>query len=103
MTCNKTQEMVHCLPCQGQGQARKGPSLNTDLMAFLIGALGHCGLSDRSWRIKKVVRGHCVELKPKTMKIIPEVELTHNLMKMNSQIFRGSDGEDLILGGKTPA
>lgn len=85
---------------RGRGRARKGPSVKTNSVATSGSAPG---LSGRSRRVKKVASGRCEELGPEMMRTIPEEELTDNQMEMSFEILRGSDGEDLASGGKTPA
>lgn len=70
---------------QDSGQARKGRSLKTGVVAASGG---------RSRRAKKVASGYCEELGPEIMRTIPEEELTDNQMEMSFEILRGSDGED---------
>ncbi|XP_016056830.1 PREDICTED: separin isoform X2 [Miniopterus natalensis] len=86
---------------RGWGQARKGPSMKTNVAAP-GSAPGHSGCSGRTRRAKKVTSGYCEELGPEIMRTIPEEELTDQ-MEMSFEILRGSDGEDSASGGKTPA
>ncbi|KAM5249307.1 separin isoform 1-T3 [Hipposideros larvatus] len=88
---------------RGRGRAREGPSLKTDALAAPGSTPGHSSLSGRSRRAKQVASGHHKELGPEIIRTIPEEELTDNQMEMSFEILRGSDGEDLTSGGKTPA
>ncbi|XP_006095790.1 separin [Myotis lucifugus] len=88
---------------RGWGQARKGPSVKTDVVADPGSALGPSGRSGRTRRAKKVASGYGEELGPEIMRTIPEEELTDNQMEMSFEILRGSDGEDSAADGKTPA
>lgn len=80
---------------QGQGQARKSPSLQTDAVTTPGSAPRHSGFTGGTWRAKKVASGHGEEQDPKIMRTIPEEKLTNNLMEMNSEILRGSDGDNI--------
>ncbi|KAB0396854.1 hypothetical protein E2I00_016274, partial [Balaenoptera physalus] len=88
---------------RGRGRARKGPSVKINAVAAPGSAPGHPGLSGRSRRVKKLASGHCEELGPEMMRTILEEELTDKQMEMSFEILRGSDGEDSVSGGKTPA
>ncbi|KAF6118547.1 extra spindle pole bodies like 1, separase [Phyllostomus discolor] len=88
---------------QDSGQARKGRSLKTGVLAASGGGPERSGPSGRSRRAKKVASGYCEELGPEIMRTIPEEELTDNQMEMSFEILRGSDGEDSASDGKTPA
>lgn len=83
---------------RGWGQARKGPSVKTNVAADPGSALGHSGHSGRTRRAKKVASGYGEELGPEIMRTIPEEELPDNQMEMSFEILRGSDGEDSASG-----